>query len=195
MKIELFNIAKCYLTSLVIFIFYTSLCTAQPIIIRSKCEGQKEVKIRKGDKIYLKDTTKVLINSTTLDLDKVYIINGIDDDNLYLTHGLNKHIKKDRSSIQSIQRIELVVDKKSKNKLNLLIWLSIILLIIGLIWGYQQELGCLVFTVGLFMLLFGISGIKKLKKNKKENTAVYNLIDREIIFQNPTCKITFYNLP
>ncbi len=186
---------------ILINIFNNSFIKSQGVIISCKTDDQKQFNIKKGDKIFIRDTASKDTNDPKYIKENLYIITGFDANSFYL-----KSIKQknefiiNRERIQSIQKVEGGDRENTKKTGNVLIIIGIILTIIVLIATISSSLfefvgPILLVPLLLPSLLLIFTGKSKIKKSKEQNFKEYQLVDHEINFRNPKCQCSFIYQP
>lgn len=186
---------------ILINIFNNSFIKSQGVIISCKTDDQKQFNIKKGDKIFIRDTASKDTNDPKYIKENLYIITGFDANSFYLKSIQQKNeFIINRERIQSIQKVEGGDRENTKKTGNVLIIIGIILTIIVLIATISSSLfefvgPILLVPLLLPSLLLIFTGKSKIKKSKEQNFKEYQLVDHEINFRNPKCQCSFIYQP
>ncbi len=189
------------------FLKLSSQITNEVPLIKCVCDSQIEYQIFKGDKLFIKLKSDNPKNLFKIDKEKIYTLRDVNNNSFHLINSNFKSKIYSQEKIYSIQRVE--EKHKEKSRYASISWIisGVILLILGSLFSSKivkntfmlndefDELSCLyimgIIITGILAITLILIGLT-LKPSSKLN---YNLIDKEIIFDDPKCKCEYYTLP
>lgn len=197
-----------FLTFFIFLLFVINFLLAQENIskplIKCTLENKREYLIYSGELVYLllkSDSTQI---SDKIKPSKILSLLKVENSKFYFQNSDNKSIEYSHAEIHSIQRIEKLEKSKGKSESRRLILMgivgSLIAFLIGLSGFYtdpndDQGKGCInllvasgIGIISLIILIIGIASSSSKGKN-------YKLIDKEILFENPSCDCEFTQVP